>query len=474
MISRQYEQNKITGKEHFFTSAPCLFFSALLFVLIISVSPSFAKAQTVQTPLTSGKSAKAPQFSQLPEKARLHILMRMIRANALDDAEQLLNANPFTGKHAENRTLFLQGLIAKLRQNYDLAISKFRKALSNDPKLTLVRAELAHTLFLTENDDGAKHHLQLLSKAAPTTDQAKQFDNFLDAIDARRPFKASAYVAMAPSTNYTNGTTTRQVTLNGLPFTITGNGLKQSGIGIRAGANASYTLHPGKDLSVIAAAGINLTQYKGRDFDDTMISQSLSVVRTHKQGKISVGVSANQRWSGADEFIHEIGPELAITQRLDKSTSLQIRTRHLQSRFKTSKFRNGYTTTSDIRLSQGFGADSAVYLLSGAQRTITKRKHLDFWMGYVGAALYRETSIFGLNLYAEGKIYRKLHDGDYPLLSAPQKDTKISLLASFTKRDWDFMGVAPRLDITYVRNMSNSPFSDYSSWGANITMTKGF
>lgn len=435
---------------------------ALLFVLV-----PHTLAQTVAT--TAAKTDQQP-FSTLPENMRLRIMLKMIKFGKQDEAERLLQAHPLTGRHSANRTLFLEGLIAKVRKQYKIATKKFRAALASDPKLTMVRAELAHTLFITKQDDGAKHHLELLSGAAPTPELAKKFDRFIDAVDARRPWKISSYLSMAPSTNFTYGTTRRIAPGGG---TIAGNSRKKSGIGVTGGANASYTFKPGSDLSVVTAAGVNFRQYEGKTFDDLIVSQDVSLVRKHKTGKIAIGVSTSQRRAGVNEFILEGGPYISVTQSINNKSQFYAKLRHLRTDFKQADYRNGGTTTLDTRLSNTLSSDTVFFLLSGAQRTTTKLDHLDFWAAYGGVGLYKELP-FGVTIYTQAKLTQKYYDGNFFGLNEPQKDTKVDFVASFTKRDFDIFGLAPRLDYIYSKSMSNSIFSQYSTHGANITMTKAF
>ncbi len=450
---------------------------ALAFVLafaLLFVGQSGAIAQTFTQPVVSSQKSSQPakkvNFAKLPENIRLRILIKMIKTGAYDNAERLLNAYPLSGPLAANRTLFLEGIIAKARKQYDVAIKKFRAALASNPGLTIVRAELANTLFITEQDDSAKLHLQLLSGAAPTPELAKQFDRFIDAVDARRPWKLSAYLSMAPSTNYTFGTTRRLTPGGGV---IAGNSRKKSGIGITGGANSSYTFKPTKDLSLVVGAGLNFRQYEGKVFDDLIVSQNVSVVRKYKSGQLSIGVSASQRRAGKSEVILEAGPHISFTQKISNKVQFYAKARHLRTDFKLADYRNGGTTTLDSRLSNAISQSTVVYMLSGGQRTTTKLKHLNFWSIYGGVALYKELPM-GITIYAESKLTRKVYDGDFPGLSQSQKDTRIDFAASFTKRDFDIFGFAPRIDYIYSKSMSNSVFSQYSTHGLNLTMTRAF
>ena len=60
-----------------------------------------------------------------------------------------------------------------------------------------------------DEDDSAKHHLNLLMAEAPNEYEAEGIRSFIDTIDARRPFTFNAYVSVAPSTNVNNGSCQR-------------------------------------------------------------------------------------------------------------------------------------------------------------------------------------------------------------------------------------------------------------------------
>ena len=249
--------------------------------------------------------------------------------------------------------------------------------------------------------------------AAPTPDLAKQFDRFIDAVDARRPWKLSAYVSMAPSTNFNNGTDEKLIPFGSGYLVINENSRKKSGIGIKGGANASYSFRPAKDLSLVVGAGINVVQYEGKTFDDLIISQNVSVVRKHKKGQISIGLSASQRRSGEQEKIYEGGPHISIVHKLDNKNQVFSKLRYLKTKFKYADYRNGSTITLDNRLSHAFGPGTVLYMLTGGQRTTTTLTHLDYLSAYGGVALYKELPL-GLTIYAEGKLTRKFFDGNFP------------------------------------------------------------
>ena len=151
------------------------------------------------------------EYEASTESTRVKLLINLAKSGQHDLAESLLKSYPLTGKFGPNRQLFIEGLILKARGNLTGAAKKYRAALADDPSLTLVRSELAQTLFALQEDDSAKHHLNLLMAEAPNEYEAQGIRSFIDTIDARRPFTFNAYVSVAPSTNVNNGSSNKTI-----------------------------------------------------------------------------------------------------------------------------------------------------------------------------------------------------------------------------------------------------------------------
>jgi len=412
-------------------------------------------------------------FAQLPEKKRLHILVNLVRNKQHEAAATLLAAAPFKGKFGRNRNLFVQGLIEKARGNLEKAARIYRTALADDPNLSMVRMELAATLYALHEDDGARHHLDLLKSAAPTPELARNFNDFIAAIDARRPWSFNVYAAIAPSTNFTNGTTEEIILIGGLPFVISSDSRKKSGIGMKGGANAGYRLDITDDLAAIVGGGVNFTQYDGRAFDTTIVSQSLELRRSHGRGSVGVGVITSQAWYGASEFLWSAGPQITVRYALLQNLVLDTRLAHLWTFYKDATYRSGTTTSLTNRLALTLSESRVLYAMAGADRLKTDLDHLSNIAGWAGLGIYQEAP-WGVTVFAEGKVGYSVSDGDYPLLGENLQQTRVDGRLVLTKRDFSIFGLAPQLEYTYTRNFSNSTLSRYDAHGIALSVTRAF
>jgi tetratricopeptide (TPR) repeat protein len=236
----------------------------------------------------------AESFAQLPAGQRLKILVALIRDRQPDAAETLLRAAPFDGEFGHNRNLFIQGMIERARGNLEQAAHIYRSVLASDPNLTMVRLETAATLHALDNNEGARHHLELLKVAAPTPELARNFGDFIAPIDAQKPWSFKAWVSLAPSTHFNNGTALEYHTLFGLTGTISELSKQKSGIGIKGGTNTAYVLDLTDDLQAIVATGTYVEQYEGNQFDQTALNQNIELRRNHARGSIGIDLSASQ------------------------------------------------------------------------------------------------------------------------------------------------------------------------------------
>ncbi len=438
-----------------------------------SVHAAGSAAAPPSPPAATAPGEQIVDVATLDDKARLHLVIALARQGRPGEAAAILEAYPFTGPYAANRTLFVEGLILKATGDLEGAVAKYRAALASDPGLTLVRAELAHTLFMLEDDDAARFQYELLIGAAPTPELARTFNGFLDAIDERRPWQFSVWASIAPSTNINNGTGSEIIWIGGLPFKVDGSSREQSGIGIRGGADGSWSTPLGPGLTLVGAVGVTFADYEGGDFDDTLVSQIIELRRRKDGTEVWLGGITQQRFLGEDELQLFAGLQATIKQRFSPRTGGYLRLRAGPTSYQQADYKSGWLLAAGGQVSWAWSPSTVFYALGGLDRNTAEYAHLAYWSAGGGLAAYHEFS-YGLSLYAEGRLRRVFYDGDYPFMDEPRDDLIFDGRATLTKRDWVFWGFAPQLEYTYSAGWSNTPFGDFSAHGASLTITRQF
>ena len=435
------------------------------------------------TQAATATSAEEAYYESLPEAMKVRALINLARTGRHELAASLLESHPLTGPFAENRTLFVEGLIEKARGNLQAAVDKFRAALASDPKLTLVRAELSMTLHMMGEDDSAKHHLELLMGAAPTAKDARDIRSFIDAIDDARPFRMSAYISLAPSTNINRGTTNDEI----LPgFQIDDASKEQSGIGITAGVNMAYTKHLSDRLDAVVGGGIHAVQYEDNDFDQVLFSETIELRHLLDTGYLGLGAVAAQSLGGEfadftslNDFSGEIattsiGPRISFLHRFTPALAYNGSLMLLRQDFE-EEYRNGWRVNADGKLTRVFASDLTGFVSGGIERGLTDdRKDLEYWAFYGGVGVYKELS-WGVSTTAEIEArYERYDDIFSPWIPETREDWQIDTTVNLWKRDWNFYGYSPAIEYRYTWNDSNIAFYEYDSHTVDIRLTKDF
>lgn len=188
----------------------------------------------------------------------------------LDRAERLLGP----AEKAESVEIgFLRGSVALAREDWEMAIARFREVLARDPDLPRVRLDLAYAMFRAGQDIGATHHFRqaLGDEEMPEAARARAL-RFLDEIRRRKRWSASLSVAVAPDTNISASTRARQVALFGLPAQVSEDAREKGGVGVSVIASAEREYDMSGDVRFGTSVDVRTRSYRDRKFNDRILS----------------------------------------------------------------------------------------------------------------------------------------------------------------------------------------------------------
>jgi outer membrane protein len=423
---------------------------------------------------TTPNAIQLAAYERATEMERVKLLMALAKSPEADQVSYLLKLHPLDGPYAANRTLFLEGMVLKSKGKYTEAAKNFRAALAADPKLTLVRAELAETLVILQQDESALHHLRLLAAEAPEGPAANGVRSFIDQIDARTPFKFSGYVSLAPTTNVNSGA--RHATVYSPTIGLTfQNETAKSGFGVAGGLSASYNQRLGDDYMVVASGGADVRLYKDNGYNSYGISESLELRRLISNGYMSFGLVSSQQLDNQDyePSYLSYGPRLATSLQVSQQDHLNLAALH--------EWRDPLTKGSDDSTALQFDAswthawNSTLNgtLFGGFDRVETGAAVSSYKTFSAGLAAYKEWT-HGITTSVVGQIARTEYDGMNGLAAKIRRDEKISASISLTKRDLEFYGFAPSATYSYTDNYSNINKYDLRSHNVDFRLTREF
>jgi tetratricopeptide (TPR) repeat protein len=448
-------------------------FCALSCAALLSVA---AAAKTVVEP----SPQQISEYEASAESTRVKLLITLAKSGQQDLAESLLKRYPLTGKFGPNRQLFIEGLILKALGNLTGAAKKYRSALADDPGLTLVRSELAQTLFLLQDDDSAKHHLNLLMAEAPDEYQAQGIRSFIDTIDARRPFSFSAYISVAPSTNVNNGSSNKTIysPVFGADLDIDDTSREQSGLGFSTGLSAGYSHRLGNDFSLVLGGGVNANIYTESDYNSFNASQSAELRYLIAEGFLGAGMVASENRSyditqQEKDFYYSYGPRISLQKDFSPKDRINLSSVYEWRKYDINPQSDGTALMIDGSWSHAFDSSFTASLSAGYDEVETGIDYNSYETYSGGFGLYKELPK-GITVNLNSELRLSEFDALHPIAGVTREDRRYMGSIAFTKRDFNIWGYAPSIEYTYVYNDSNISIYEFDSHEVDFTLSKDF
>ena len=400
------------------------------------------------------------------------------RLRALIEARQYDQAREFSAHASPDPEInkldlaFTEALILKNQGKFKEAAAAMRAILSEHPNLTRVRGELADTLMLMGDMDGAKFNFQMLADSSSDTTQRNFYDSYLTAIRQKRPWTLDAYVALAPSTNINNGISGNTVIIGGVPFDASGHAGK-SGIGAAYGVAGTYRfdLAPHWDLTVGAKGNGNL--YSDNSFDQSNGSAFTALAYTTRNWSAALGLTADRTLIGWQGFNWDYGPQLSLSRNFGIMGTLvgTVGWKHL--------------TYDQVSAYNGNESDLSLHYLKSLSPSSS------FGLGMLYSDVTADVTFNGYDRYRPSiELYKELpwglltsatvgyefrdYKSDFPLMGTPREDRQLDLDLAVTFRNLSWHGFAPKVEYTYSHNTSNVQLYTYDSQAIGFYITKQY
>ena len=450
--------------------------AVLAAVMALTGTPSLAQ----QTPAAGARSGEylsldsvKARWPQLDDVQRGMAIEQLISNGAFDEADQLLGAWKPTRADSVVHARLLLGGLRKAQGRHDEAIEILRNLLTSQPKHLRARMELAHALFLKKEDESARHHFELVLGAASNPDLETTVRRFIDAMDQRRSWHFSTYVSIAPSTNFNQGANVKTAKLDGLDFSLDEQNRKQSGIGLMTGVLGGYRLALTDRLDMVVGGGAHIREFKAESFDDIVASAEIGPRYRLSFGDVAAYATVARRWFGGDAYSMVYGGRLHTMLRLSPRDLVNAGGTCVNKEHDALVHLDGWHCGSTLAVDHAIDAAGFIRVLGGFERERTQRAHLDYDGWNAGFGVYREMP-FGISVYGQLLYTHRNYEGVYPTSREAREDERIDATAHFTKRDWRIFGLAPMVQYTYTRNLSNIGFHTFDAHSVTTTLTKRF
>jgi hypothetical protein len=394
--------------------------------------------------------------------------------------EGYAEADPDTFGTAEGRVAarYLRALGLMRLGRPDLAVPQLRAILADHPRFERVRLTLATALRQTGDQEGARHHFELLLGSRLDPELDRQIRSTLATLEEGKRWSLSAHFALVPSTNVNLGTDHDTVDIGGITFLPTPEARQRSGIGVQYGLDAGYRMPISDNWSATARGGVSRKDYRGSQTDETALEVSLGLLNRTRIGYWGAEAVGAQEWATDADRRHKpavsaLGGRVygrfvpSSAWRLDFTAQAMARDyRHADSL-------DGYRADIRFNVDRFLDSRSFVRLLAGGIYEKAGRDDLTFHDATLGAGLFREWG-WGVSTYVEASVAGRWHHGDFAFTAAPRRDVRANALLRVTKRDFTILDFAPYWQVGYTINNSNIDLHDYKKLDVNLGWTRTF
>lgn len=401
---------------------------------------------------------------------------QLVKLGYYDQARQRLAET----EHRPYHKHYLEGQIALRSGDLELAEKHYRAALEINPNFTAAKRKLAYTLYKLENYDGARYHFEALAENTNNENERQSFNQFLNAIDAKRPYGISGYFGFLPSTNFNRGSD--NAVTNFANTLLDEDSLSQSGIGVTLGLSG-YFRHDlvNKDILLFSGSlGANL--YEQDQFNSALGSITAEFGKRLEAGRIFFGLTARfsisdfsleKDFANAERSNVRYGLSLRGSQVLDQKNRLSYRFSALRQEYHDLRARDGYFYSSFVNWKHKLDDTKSLNLGGGISGEDTERTNLTYTNYRVRTAFTNEWK-GGLSTTFRAGYDRKEYNGVFPGISENREDDQYLVGLTLLHPKLAFKGFAPRFSYTYTVQESNVSFQEYDSHDFSVIWTKKF
>lgn len=430
-------------------------FCVLAATLILApMTPAFGQAD-------GGVSAPKPKPAHPPVVITnpLGAASALIDRGRYDEASLILDAIDKMpardrAKFDVTERAFLRGRIAFGKGDFKTAIQYYEAILAKHPEVVRVRLELARSLLMDGQYDRAERDFEFVLAGDVPPNVAANINRFLEQIYARRTWRFRFNMAVAPDTNINNATDSATVDIFGLPFSLGQDARRTSGIGLFASGGVEYRPRLNNQVRLLTNLQAQRTEYKGKQFDDTIVSGSLGPEITEGRTVWSVTGTGFRRWYGTSGYNTGVGAQLDVTTRLTGTFGIELNLLAEDVHYDQDPGHSGPLLSTLVSGIFSLTPASSLRLRVGLNREFTHANFQRSTAYRVGFDYYREFP-WGMTVTVSPDFVYRPFDAVHPAFGVKRSDKLYEVDVQILKRDFKVFGFAPYINYSFTRNVSN-------------------
>ncbi len=367
---------------------------------------------------------------------------------------------------------FVRAFLARRMGRHDRAIEIYQRLLEGADAPLRVRLELADT-FVEANDDRSAEHNYRLALASDEAETVREgVEARLKEIAERRRWRYSVNLAVSPDSNVNTATDARQLEIFGLPFELSDEARRTSGVGLSLAASAERSV-PLKGRTRLMVGGYGrFVDNDEQAFDDGALGLRAGPQFWLGQTRAGVEASVERRWFGGQPLSRTAGLSGDLQWgwgRVQRHATLSAQ----KLTYDRIEGRDAWIYAAGWDRTRYVSANRFWRLGVSGARGEAETASESFWLWRTSAGLY-QTLPAGLAAFVEPSVERRAYDARSLLSPKARRDTEYALAVRLIKRDWRYRGFSPYVGAQASRNDSNLDINAYSRLRVDFGATRTF
>lgn len=425
----------------------------------------------VANPVFSQTTEALAESQTLIAKAFGDELIRRLKSSDYEGALEWLEGHPDVLSRAEGQKLQIQLLMFLGRDRQARALSE--TYLSSHPNDATARFQLAELHFRARQDQAAAFAYRLA--LAGNLDEARRVAAYgrLEQIEGRKRWRYWIGGSVAPDSNLNSATNSTRVDLFGLPFELSEDARRRSGISVNAfgGVDRIVEFTPSLGLRISTVASI--TDLPGSDADLGYLSLRMGPQwRLDQTTVMSVQVKQSRRWYGGKvlEDAEGIGVE-SDSYSSNRRWTGALNLERISARVNPA--RDGHLLSFEASRTQFLSNSSLWRLGTSIVRREAKSAQEAYLQGQlsIGRLFQGPKATF---IYTEASVGHRRFDAEAIAFGTRRTDREASIEVRLSKRDWSLWGGHPFVSASTSQNKSSISLYEYDRMRVEFGFTREF
>lgn len=399
-------------------------------------------------------------------------LFKALQLGNLEDALRTLEARPEIAWSAPGVRLRAELLVRTGRSRE--ALNLLEAHLAQDGGDAIARFQVAEVHFAAGGDHSAvlAYRLALAGQLDPVRRDIAR--GRLIVLDARRRTRFSASFSVSPDTNLNNATNASTIDLYGLPFTLSDDARRRSGVAAAIGLGVERRQPLSDRFALLAGGGVAVLDAPNSTFDQTSGSIFVGTeIHVAEHARVNLTVSYRDVDFGGADLETAWGGQLTAQAFSDAQTRWDGGVRIDRIDNQHAEELDGVSTGLHLARTRFLGPSALwrssltfdAHDLNGSEASYDQAR--------VAVGRLFPLPLAGL-VYVEP--YGRLRDFEQrsSVFGVRRRDREIGLSFRVSKRDWSLNNAFPYVQVLLSRGSSNVELGRYSRQRVEFGLTRDF